>query len=222
MNPIQFTEKALNGRSYWEALNGEVSADSPIVIPMHFWTGNGTAMQFLFNGMTTPARVIGLQGLYPSGHEAGGYSWFPHGAAFYDEMTEVEQAPLIREEAAKVAEFITALKQEVQGKIIVTGMSQGGDLSLSLAAYHPDLIDIAIPCAGRLSAVMRPETPLNPSSKIRMQQGTDDKIVSLESAREACDWLKNAGYDAVLEEYAGLGHDMSGTMVKRIQEIIAS
>jgi predicted esterase len=221
MNPIQFTEKALNGRSYWEALNGNVGADSPIVIPMHFWTGNGTAMSFLLNGMTTPARIIGLQGLYPSGHEAGGYSWFPHGAAFYDEMSESEQAPLIREEADKIASFISDLRQEYQGKIIVTGMSQGGDLSLSLAAYHPDLIDIAIPCAGRLSAVMRPEKPLSPSCKIRMQQGREDKIVSLESAREACDWLKNAGYDVVLDEYEGLGHNMSGAMVKRIQEIIA-
>jgi predicted esterase len=221
MNPIQFTEKTLNGRSYWEAFNGEVSADSPIVIPMHFWTGNGTAMSFLFNGMTGPARMIGLQGLYPSGHEAGGYSWFPHGAKFYDEMSESEQAPLIREEAGKIASFINDLRQEYQGKIIVTGMSQGGDLSLSLAAYHPDLIDIAIPCAGRLSAMMRPETPSSTSTKIRIQQGTDDKIVSLESAREACNWLKNAGYDAVLEEYEGLGHDMSGAMVKRIQEIIA-
>jgi predicted esterase len=221
MNPSEYTEKSLNGRSYWEALNGNVLADSPIVIPMHFWTGTGTAMHFLFNGMTTPARIIGLQGLYPSGHEAGGYSWFPHGAEFYDEMTEVQQAPFIREEAAKIASFISDLKQEHLGKIIVTGMSQGGDLSLSLAVYYPDLIDIAIPCAGRLSAVMRPEMSLGTSSQIRMQQGMDDKIVSLESAREARDWLKTEGFDVLLDEYEGLGHDMSGTMVKRIQEIIA-
>jgi predicted esterase len=221
MDSHNFIEKSLNGRSYWEALNGEVVADSPIVITMHWWTGTATVMNFLFNGMTTPARMICLQGLYPSGHEAGGHSWFPYGAKFYDEMSEAEQAPIIREEAAKIADFISALKQEHPGKIIVTGMSQGGDLSLCLAVYHSPLIDIAIPCAGRLSPVMRPETPLKPSSQIRMQQGIDDKIVSLESARETRDWLKSTGFDVILDEYADLGHDISAAMVKRIQEIIA-
>jgi hypothetical protein len=84
MSADEFTEKSIHGRSYWEALNGDVAADSPIIMTMHWWTGTATVMNFLLNGMTTPARMIYLQGLYPSGHEAGGYSWFPHGATFYE------------------------------------------------------------------------------------------------------------------------------------------
>lgn len=199
--------------------HGEVTAESPVVIVLHWMTGTSEVMDFLFDGMQTPAKLYYLQAEYPSGHEAGGYSWFPQGMAFYDLIDE-EQALLIRQEAAKLADVIRELK--ATGKVIVTGMSQGGDLALHLAVYHSDVIDLAIPCAGRLSAVMRPDDVSDSSVVIRMQQGEVDAIVSVESAREARNWLKGKGFDVDLDTYPDVGHDFSAEMIACIQGLVAS
>jgi phospholipase/carboxylesterase len=182
-------------------------------------TGTSEVMDFLFDGMQTPAKLYYPQAKYPSGHEAGGYSWFPQGMAFYD-LADEEQALLIRQEAAKLANVIREL--QATGKVIITGMSQGGDLALHLAVYHPDVIDLAIPCAGRLSAVMRPDDVSDSSVVIRMQQGEVDAIVSVESAREARNWLKGKGFDVDLDTYPDVGHDFSAEMIARIQGLVAS
>lgn len=221
MTEKEYAEKSIGGRVYLERLHGTVTDESPVVIVMHWMTGTATALDFLFDGMQKPARLVFPQGAYPSGHEAGGYSWFPFELGFY-EKSEEEQAPYIQQEAAQLATLIKELKTQHAGKIIVTGMSQGGDLSLHLAVYHHNLIDIAIPCAGRLSAPMRPDSAATPLPKIRMQQGLADAIVSVDSARQARDWLKGQNFDVVLDEYADLGHDMSEAMRDRIQAIITS
>lgn len=217
----EYTERSIGGQVYLERLHGAVTDESPVIIVMHWMTGTATALDFLFDAMQKPARLIFPQGAYPSGHEAGGYSWFPFELGFY-EKSEEEQAPYIQQEAAKLAILIKALKAQHAGKIIVTGVSQGGDLSLHLAAHHHGLIDIAIPCAGRLSAPMRPDHVATPLPKIRMQQGMVDAIVSVDSARKVRDWLQAQGFDAALDEYADVGHEMSEAMLNRIQAIITS
>lgn len=221
MTEREYAKKSIGGQVYLERLHGAVTEESPVVIIMHWMTGTATVLDFLFDGMQKPARLVFPQGVYPSGHEAGGYSWFPFELEFY-EKPEEDQAPYIQQEAAKLATLIKELKAQYTGKIIVTGMSQGGDLSLHLATYHHELIDIAIPCAGRLSAPMRPDSVASPLPKIRMQQGLVDINVSVDSARKVRDWLKTQGFDVVLDEYADLGHDISEAMRDRIQAIITS
>lgn len=214
-----YIQKTLSGTTYWERLHGDVQSDSPIVVTMHWLTGTAQAIDFLLADIKRPVREIALQGSYPSEHEAGGYSWFPQGLEFYDKLSDAEQAPLIRAETEKVAAFLAALKQKYAGKIIVTGFSQGGDLSLHLAVYHSELVDLAIPCAGRLSEPMRPEA-FQPSAKIRLEQGAADEIVTLESARDVLAWLKQVGFDAELSDYAGVQHDFSAEMIANIQSEI--
>lgn len=218
---MSYTEQTLKGVMYQERLHGDVDDTTPLVVVMHWMTGTATVMDFLFEEMPTPARLIFLQAEYPSGYPQGGYSWFPFEGDFYAK-SEAEQAPFIQEEAGKIATFIDALRHQHRGKVIVTGMSQGGDLSLHLAVYYGQLIDVAIPCAGRLSAPMRPATVTNTSPIIRMQQGADDEIVSLESAQAAHAWLGERGFDAELDVYAGLDHNMSEEMRARIQAIIGN
>lgn len=152
----------------------------------------------------------------------GGYSWYPDEGAFY-QRSEAEQAPDIRRQADRIADFLTQLKAIYPVKTAVVGMSQGGDLTLALAAYYPELIDLAIPCAGRLSAPMRPQQfDRHTLPRVLMQQGMDDPIVSVESAREAADWLVSVGYDAELREYPNTKHVLSEEMVGYIRQVLAS
>ncbi len=213
--------KSLGNMPYWEVEQSGFQPDTPIVVALHYMTGDANALLFMFKDFPKPLRVITLQGRYPLGEAGvGGYSWFPDEEPFYDQ-SEAEQAPDIRAEADRIADFLRELKGLYPAKVAVTGMSQGGDLSLSLAVYHPQVIDMALPLAGRLSTPMRParvDSPQKP--KVFMKVGTDDHIVSVESSREAREWLQGQGYTAELREYPGVGHDISAAMVADIQGVL--
>lgn len=215
------TPKLLGDMPYWEVEQSGLQPDTPIVLALHYMTGDKDALMFMFNDLPKPLRVIALQGQYPSGDKKlGGYSWFVDEEQFYD-RSEAEQAPDIRAEADRIAGFLTALKNQYPAKVAVSGMSQGGDLSLSLAAYHPKLIDVALPLAGRLSAPMRPAQVTSAKKpQMFMKVGADDPIVSLESSCEACAWLQNQGYTAELRDYPGVKHDISADMVAHIQDVL--
>lgn len=101
-------------------------------------------------------------------------------------------------------------------------MSQGGDLSLHIASYYPELIHLACPIAGRLSEAMQPKTVISENlPEIVLLQGNDDEIVSIESARDVASWLQLQKYSVNLKEYEGVGHDINEAMIEDIREVIA-
>jgi predicted esterase len=58
--------------------------------------------------------------------------------------------------------------------------------------------------------------------RIFMQQGMDDLIVSVESAREAAKWLSSAGFNAELREYPHTEHVLSDEMVKDVRQLLVT
>ncbi len=218
----ELTQKSLNSFTYWEELHGAVQASTPIVVLMHWMTGTFDSLQFLLADISAPARLIYLQAPYPLEAEYGGYTWFPQSMDFYDKLSEAEQAPLIKLSADTVAKFIQDLREQYPAKVIVTGFSQGGDISLALGVYYPHLVDYVIPGAGRLSPPMRPAKLDNEKlPTFYLHIGSADHIVSVESCAEITTWLKAQGAQAELFEYEGVGHEYSLPMIERIQSEIA-
>jgi predicted esterase len=215
-------QKTLNDVIYWELQPDDpLPPATPIALFVHWMSGNANSMRVIFDGVRRPLRAVSLQGRYPSGDPLGGYSWHPDEVAFYN-RSEAEQAVSIRSQADHIATFLRDLKQQYPAqKTVVSGMSQGGDLTLALAAYYPDLLDFAIPVAGRLSAPMRP-TAIGPARmpRVIMKSGVEDPIVSIASAREVCAWLQSVGYDAELMEYANTGHTLSDAMINDIRQLL--
>jgi predicted esterase len=214
--------KLLGDTPYAEMLVGTIEASTSIVLALH-WMGGATAMWPLLADCDRPLRVISLQGEYPSGDEEGGYSWYPEEGAFY-QRSEKEQAPDIRLQADRIAAFLRQLREAYPARLAVIGMSQGGDLALSLAVHYPELIDMAIPLAGRLSEPMRLANFSRSAARlpiISMKQGLDDPIVSVESARQVLSWLQAAGFSASLQEYANVGHAISKAMIGDLQQDLA-
>jgi predicted esterase len=100
-------------------------------------------------------------------------------------------------------------------------MSQGGDLTLSIATHDPELIDLALPIAGRISEPMRPaQIRGDHLPRIVMLHGVDDPIVPIAGAREEIKWLQSAGFTGELKEYAGVEHDIAKDMVGDIQNLL--
>lgn len=216
-----YTQKNLNGTAYWQHLHNNPDNDAPTVIMMHWMTGTAEAMAFVFDNIDFPLREISLQGNYPSGYPEGGQSWFEHETDFYEKLSDAEQEPLIRQEVDKVAQFINAIRQQYSGKLVVTGMSQGGDMTLHLASYYPELLDLALPMAGRLSKAMRPasiESDKLPT--IKLLQGLNDEIVLVETARDVAQWLTQHNYPTTLNEYPDVGHSISPDMIQDIQNTV--
>ena len=212
----------LSDTRYWEQSIGDVASDSPIVLALHSMTGDANSMRYIFEGVTVPMRALFLQARYPSGHsEQGGYSWFPDESGFY-ERSFADQSIAIKAEGDRIAAFLRAYRQTHPTRaMVIMGMSQGADLSLAMATTHPDLVTLALSCAGRVLLTVPPYPVDVRLPRIVMMQGVEDKPVPVEVARTDAARLRHARFDASYFEYPDVGHEISPEMITLIRQEMA-
>jgi predicted esterase len=186
------------------------------VFVLHFMTGTKDSMGFLLE--SDGLRLIYPQGKYPSGHEFGGQSWFRGELDLYEWSLE-KQGAAILETTHELAAFMRDLAPT--GKRIVTGMSQGGDLTLMLAAHYPEWVDVAIPAAGRLFPPANFDAAGRTLPTVYIQQGEIDDTVPLQFGRDAQAWLTANQFEATLSVYPDVGHDYSEDMIMTIRKLVA-
>lgn len=134
-------------------LGGANTSDTvPLIIGIHGLGDRPEKFSGIFNGMSARARLILPYGLSTYGD---GFSWFP--VSRLEPKALADGTTLA---AKELADLIIQLEQSlpIQGKPIVTGFSQGGMLSFTLAVLHPEQVGEAFPIAGLLAP------PLLPSS----------------------------------------------------------
>lgn len=223
---MQSTQHTYNGLIYREGFTGEADAShyDLLIFAMHYMTGNASAMQFIFEGFEPSARLIFPQAMYALPDAEGkSYSWYPDEDNFYNQRTEAQQAPDIRIATDKVADLIRHLREGFTGKVALVGMSQGGDITSHLLAYYPELMDVAIPMAGRLSAVMRPDKiTAEKLPTVHILTGDQDQYVPVEGVREVKSWLALQGYKVTMKEYIGVRHDIPDEAISDVQMILSS
>ncbi len=181
--------------------DADKSATLPMIIPLHFMgAGPAQILPLLLNHFDYPARAIAPYGLHTFETQ---FAWFPED--LYDK-SEAEQADFIDSIATVLLESTTEWmdKFPTVGKPVVLGVSQGGDICFTLAAKHSDQFSLCLPIAGRL--LTNEIVPKSNPGIVRVHQGQDDPIVSVESARAATERLRSAQLDAEIREYTGVGH----------------
>jgi predicted esterase len=211
----------LSDTRYWEHNIGDVAADSPIVLALHWMSGDANSMRGIFEGLTVPVRALFLQARYPSGDTVnGGYSWFPDEERFYS-RSFTDQAQSIKAEGDRIAAFLRLYRQTHPSRaVVVLGMSQGGDLTLSLATTHPDLVTLGLACAGRVLPTV-PEYPADVRlPRIVMMQGEKDVPVPVEVARSDAARLRKARFDTTYVEYADVEHTITPEMITLMRQEI--
>lgn len=218
--PTNVTTHELDGITYLEYCTGASAASEslPCVLVLH-WMGSGPqAMLPICAGYPQPARFLLPFAPLPLGDA---YTWFP--LDFYDQPL-AEQGATIRAIADQLAGFLRSVSQQTpyRGKAAVMGLSQGGDLSYALALYHPDTIGLALPLAGRLVPEFRTSDapPAQERPAIRVFHGADDQVVPVAGAEEAVSWLQAQGFDAQLERYSDVGHDIPREMVIDMYKVL--
>lgn len=198
-----------DGIYFLEVVIGDATFEDelPMLVVLHGRGGSAQIPGGPFLGLTHPVRVIVPQA---SEHAGSGYEWLPVyvGQGLVDRLSSTLFA-----QASRVAALVRQLTSErhARGRVIVSGFSQGGLLSMTLALYHDDLIGEAFP----LSCWLPP--PLVPSyrradlayPRIRSMHGTADTTIPLGPTRDLFEQLAGLGFDVTLVPFDGVAHTIS-------------
>jgi phospholipase/carboxylesterase len=208
---VRFLERVTGGASAGDRL--------PLVIGIHGYGDRPEAFSGLFDGFPAKARFI-----YPYGGEAAGdgFSWFPIGSRFNPDALAAgtERAGI------RLAAMITALaaSRPTAGRPIVTGFSQGGMLSYTLAVLHPDAVAEAFPLGGLLSPPHWPSSWAAGKVEPRIEafHGDADPIVPFAVDRQTSEHLRAIGLVAELHAYPGVGHTVTAEMRRDLYAALAA
>jgi len=201
------------GLHYLVEVEGEGDAGQPLplVVALHGLGSSPKQFAPLYDHLPTPARVVLAQA--PDSTTNGGWSWFLFERGDSD---EARLASRILNAAGSVADLLRALPQryDTVGKPVVTGFSQGGMLSFTLASRFPDLMEASLPVGGTLYDDLYPQASSLPAHlpAIHAFHGATDRVVPIQGARQAIERLGALGFVTTIQEYEHVGHAMSQPM----------
>ena len=175
----------------------------PMIVTIHGLGDDPENFVTLFAEFPEPARIVAVRGVDET--EGGGWSWFPRRARDPDVEALAEGIKASAEKIATATQVLVE-KYPTKGKPIVTGFSQGGMLSFTLAAHHPAVYSASVPVGGWLPPPLWITEKGAGLPKIVALHGTDDAAVIYEPTKASVDNLKTLGYDAELKSYEGVGH----------------
>jgi pimeloyl-ACP methyl ester carboxylesterase len=138
------TAVAIDGVPCMSAVTGGAGASDalPLIVALHSYGATPLDMVSRLSALPARARVVAPRGAIPAD---GGFGWWPE-----PELPMSEQAPVIAGIAHRLAALSRAASQSFPtvGKPIVTGLSQGGELSSAIAVLEPGSIRAALPLRG--------------------------------------------------------------------------
>jgi phospholipase/carboxylesterase len=180
----------------------------PLVVAIHGLGDRPESFGRLLDGFAARARVVVPYGTALHGN---GFSWFP--IARLDPEALAEGTERAAHGLAGMIEQIERTRPTV-GKPIVTGFSQGGMLSFTIAVLHPERIGEALPVSGLLVPRLWPASW--PAGKamptMHAFHGDADTVVPFDRARASVGALKKAGFPIEFNTYPGVGHTVSAKM----------
>lgn len=217
--PPQVEYAEAGGLHYLEIVTGgaDPSAALPMLVAIHGLGDRPEAFSHLLDAFPERARVILPRGIDDF---EGGFSWFSTRARDPD----VDKlAAEIKSAADVIAKGLAVLHKErpTKGKPIVTGFSQGGMLTFTLALHHPDVVGYAVPVGGWLPPPLWPEA--KPDAKgptVIALHGTVDAAVRYEPTKEAVDKLAELGFPVTLQTYEGVPHAIPPVVHRDLTDLL--
>lgn len=200
--------KSLAGVAYEELVRGAAPDQAmPLLIALHYSGGSAAESFDNYDQVVGPVRILVPLGAYP---KRRGLSYFP---IDYYQRSPTEQLRIARATSDRLALFVAAAAALHHAQPVVSGISQGGDLSLMLAVDHPELIKAAFPLAAVIPEGLTPGPSPSRGRRpcIVVMQGEDDPIVEVSRTRSRVAALSRS-LPIVLKTYPGLGHDISDAM----------
>lgn len=194
------------GFTYFEMVKkGNQANDKlPVLLAFHYSAGTPAETFGYFDSIDIPVRILVLQGNH---NKRGGFSYFP---IDYYTRDSLAQALSARKTLDSIAAFLVEINKKYNIKPVVSGISQGGDISFLLAIHYPGLIRSSFPIAGFVhrhiyegfKKVSKKGVP------VYVFQGEKDPIVALDYTRGEVKTLQGFLKISLLT-YPRLGHDIS-------------
>lgn len=199
-----------------EIVTGGAAADArlPMIVAIHGLGDSPEGFVGLLEDFARPARIIVPRAPEPY---YGGFGWFPLDST----------AAQIRRRADQLAASIRRWTSErpTIGLPVITGFSQGGMLSFSVAVLHPETVRASIPIAGRLPEELVPSAPRAGITypRVHAMHGTDDDLIPVTAGRAAIRVLQSRGFPADdLEEYPAVPHTITPGMQRALHAHLAA
>jgi len=192
-------------RGWLERVVGTDDPDTelPMVVMVHGLGDRPESMLGLLDDdLPGPTRIIAPRAPDSYGQ---GFSWF-------SERASGDRLALERQMKKTAADFVRNLSRvhgsrPTTGKPILSGFSQGGMLSFTVATHHPDAIDKAVPVAGWLPEGLWPEgEPPEGAPAIVALHGTADPVLPLAPTQAAVEALTERGWTVELKTFEGVQH----------------
>jgi phospholipase/carboxylesterase len=201
----------------------------PLILAIHGLGDNPAHFAGLFKGFGGKARIVVPRGLRSHGQPrpfGQGYAWMvprggdavfvPAAGAPADRLAIV--VPMMGEATDRLAGLIQAVSElrPTRGRAVVTGFSQGGILSFTLATIYPDLVEAAVPVGGWLPRFAWPEEPREAGGARRpfvsALNGERDRLSPAADVRQSIARLGQSGFQAEVRIYRGVAHAISPRM----------
>jgi len=214
---IQARQGDVEGLVYLEVVLGEIDPDTPLpmVVLIHGRGDRPRVPGGPFYGIREPMRIVMPRAPTPLGT---GFTWLPVRARDGEDDVLAYWLEMM---ALRIAHLVRVLRdvRPTLGEPIVSGFSQGGMLTFTLAVEHPDAMGVAIPLAGWLPPPLWPSTvdPLQPYPPILSMHGTSDEAVRFEPTRRAVERLRELGLYVELRPFSEAGHRMSTEMNRQFR-----
>jgi phospholipase/carboxylesterase len=198
----------LAGFQYIEAVRGDPANNNlPLLIALHYSSSSPEDVFQYYDSIGVDVRIILPRGNYP---KRTGYSWFPKDHYSRDTSTQIETT---WHAVDSIAAFIKALSEKYPAKPVVSGVSQGGDISLLLAIRYPYLLKASMPMLGFIHrdaylALPKASKPI----PVHLVHGEADEIVSIDYVRKEVKHLQHLALRVSLASYPGVRHDITFAM----------
>lgn len=190
-------------------------SDLPLVLGLHWSSSMPSHLLKAMGRQSGSFRLLLPSGRFP---KRGGYSYFV--PEFY-ELSPEQQMQALEDEAGRLIVFFDDVRRKYKcgRQTIVTGVSQGGDLSFLMAVRHPQSIRRAYPIAGRNTVAG--DSGWATAAPVTIYSGTDDPIVRGQQSVAEFNTALAVGARMELLEFANVGHDLSERMASQLSSDIA-
>jgi len=198
-------EEKIESLDYVEVITGRAGPEDrlPMIVAIHGLGDSPEGFSGLIRGFGKPARII-----LPRGPEKyhNGYSWFPIRNTDWEDGAWVTE---LSRSAQRIAHLVGTLtrKRPTVGKPLVMGFSQGGMLTYTLAAHHPEVFGFAVPVGGFLPKSLTPEQKdVHSMPRLVAFNGEADTIIPFQLALSTLKRLKPLKVDVQLKGFPKVAH----------------
>lgn len=213
------------------AAQGRRDAALPLLVVMH-WS-KSTPAELLeavrYVDLDAPARIVAIEGFERDGE---GFSWWrrtrpaPEPA---DPDRDDELISLLQERAARLATLLGAIQRHFGSATppVVSGISQGGDLSIMLAVHHPQAIAAALPIGSRFPSRLWPPRRATPPPHrdahplLDAFQGIADPVAPFPALERAISTLSSRGLPVQLHPFPNVKHEVTPAVRAAVQTCAA-